>query len=59
MLPFEPIRGEGVWLEDANGRRILDFYGGHAVAAVGYCHPRLNEALVKQLGRLQFQSNLA
>lgn len=58
MLAFEPIRGEGVWLEDANGRRLLDFYGGHAVAAVGYAHPKLNEALMQQLGRLQFQSNL-
>lgn len=58
MLAFEPTRGEGVWLEDGHGRRVLDFYGGHAVAAVGYAHPKLNEALVQQLGRLQFQSNL-
>ncbi|MGD2168031.1 MAG: aminotransferase class III-fold pyridoxal phosphate-dependent enzyme [Gammaproteobacteria bacterium] len=58
MLAFEPVRGEGVWLEDANRRRLLDFYGGHAVAAVGYAHPKLNEALIQQLSRLQFQSNL-
>ncbi len=58
MLEFEPLRGHGAWLEDAGGRRVLDFYGGHAVAALGYSHPKLNEALVKQLGELQFQSNL-
>ncbi len=58
LLDFEPVRGEGVWLEDANGRRMLDFYGGHAVAAVGYSHPKLNEALKTQLARVQFQSNL-
>jgi len=58
MLEFEPTRGLGAWLEDESGRRVLDFYGGHAVAALGYCHPKLNEALVKQLGQIQFQSNL-
>ena len=38
---FEPVRGEGVWLETRDGRRLLDFYGGHAVALLGYGHPRL------------------
>jgi len=58
MLAFEPTHGTGVWLEDAAGRRVLDFYGGHAVAALGYSHPKLNEALIAQIGQLQFQSNL-
>lgn len=58
LLDFEPVSGTGVWLEDANGRRLLDFYGGHAVAAVGYSHPKLNAAVAQQLARLQFQSNL-
>jgi acetylornithine/succinyldiaminopimelate/putrescine aminotransferase len=58
LLDFEPARGEGVWIEDTNGRRILDFYGGHAVAAVGYSHPKFNAALIDQLGKVQFQSNL-
>ena len=58
MLAFEPTHGDGAWLEDAAGRRVLDFYGGHAVAALGYSHPKLNEALIRQLGQLQFQSNL-
>jgi acetylornithine/succinyldiaminopimelate/putrescine aminotransferase len=58
MLPFEPSRGEGVFLIDEAGRRVLDFYGGHAVAALGYGHPRLTRVLVEQLQTLQFQSNL-
>ena len=58
MLAFEPTKGEGVWLEDAAGRRLLDFYGGHAVASVGYAHPKLTQALTQQLRLLQFQSNL-
>jgi acetylornithine/N-succinyldiaminopimelate aminotransferase len=57
MLPFRALRGEGVMLEDAAGRRVLDLYGGHAVAALGYGHPRLTAALVEQAKRLCFQSN--
>lgn len=56
-LPVEPVRGEGVWLETREGRRILDLYGGHAVALLGYGHPRLLAALAQQAGELQFQSN--
>ena len=57
-LPFEPVKGEGAWLEDADGRRVLDFYGGHAVAALGYGHPRLTEAICRQASTLHFQSNI-
>ena len=58
MLAFEPTHGHGVYLQDANGREVLDFYGGHAVAALGYGHPKLTEALVTQARSLQFQSNV-
>ncbi len=56
-LPFMPVKGEGVYLEDADNRRVLDLYGGHAVAGLGYGHPRLTEALVTQAQQLLFQSN--
>jgi acetylornithine/succinyldiaminopimelate/putrescine aminotransferase len=58
QLALEPVGGNGAWLELANGRRILDMYGGHAVAALGYGHPRLVAALQDQVKRLTFQSNL-
>ena len=57
MLPFAPVRGHGVYLEDAAGRRILDFYGGHAVAALGYGHPDLSEAIASASRDLVFQTN--
>jgi 4-aminobutyrate aminotransferase-like enzyme len=57
MLPFTPVRGTGVYLENAAGRRILDLYGGHAVAALGYGHPDLSEALARQSRELVFQTN--
>ena len=56
-LPFEPVSGKGVWLEDAAGRRMLDLYGGHAVAALGYSHPRLLGAIARQTKAMIFQTN--
>lgn len=57
QLPVEPIRGDGVYLETRDGRRMLDLYGGHAVACLGYGHPRLLQALRSQAEALMFQSN--
>ena len=58
QLNLHPVSGTGAWLVMADGRRILDLYGGHAVAALGYGHPRLVEALHAQAQALTFQSNL-
>jgi acetylornithine/succinyldiaminopimelate/putrescine aminotransferase len=57
MLPFTPVKGSGVWLEDAAGRRVLDLYGGHAVAVLGYGHPRLSATIARQAKDLVFQTN--
>lgn len=57
QLPVEPVRGDGVYLETRDGRRLLDLYGGHAVACLGYGHPRLLRALADQAQALLFQSN--
>ena len=54
-LPIES--GEGVWLKTRDGRRILDLYGGHAVAALGYGHAGWIQALDAQARTLCFQSN--
>ncbi len=57
QLPFVPERAEGCDIITADGRRILDLYGGHAVAALGYGHPRLVDAITTQTAKLLFQSN--
>lgn len=57
MFPIEVVDAEGVFMHTNDGRRILDLYGGHAVAALGYGHPRWVEALTKQAKALAFQSN--
>ena len=55
--PLEITGGSGVHLLTRDGRRILDLYGGHAVAALGYSHPRWLATLEAQAKSLLFQSN--
>ena len=57
QLPFVPERAVGCDIITTDGRRILDLYGGHAVAALGYGHPRLTQAIQEQASNLLFQSN--
>jgi acetylornithine/succinyldiaminopimelate/putrescine aminotransferase len=57
QLPFVPERASGCDIFTKDGRRILDLYGGHAVAALGYGHPRLVKAIADQSSKLLFQSN--
>jgi acetylornithine/succinyldiaminopimelate/putrescine aminotransferase len=55
--PVEPVRGEGAIVYTRDGRALIDFYGGHAVALLGYRHPRVLAALGHQAEELFFQSN--
>jgi len=57
QLPFVPVSSTGCNIVTADGRRILDLYGGHAVAALGYGHPGLVDAIRAQAESLLFQSN--
>jgi 4-aminobutyrate aminotransferase-like enzyme/Ser/Thr protein kinase RdoA (MazF antagonist) len=52
--PVHVVRGEGVWLVDADGRRLLDAYNN--VPVVGHCHPRVTEAVVRQTRALNTHS---
>jgi acetylornithine/N-succinyldiaminopimelate aminotransferase len=57
QYPIEVAHGDGVWLYARDGRKYLDFYGGHAVAGLGYGHPRWVAALEKQARQMTFQTN--
>jgi 4-aminobutyrate aminotransferase-like enzyme len=48
--PLHIVRGEGVWLYDADGRRYLDCYNN--VPHVGHCHPEVVAALARQAATL-------
>jgi acetylornithine/N-succinyldiaminopimelate aminotransferase len=51
-LPRVITKGEGCYLYDADGNKILDMFPGWAVSGLGHCHPRVVEALRKQAGEL-------
>ena len=57
QYPFEVASAHGVWLLNSRGERVLDLYGGHAVAALGYGHPGWTEALTAQARACNFQTN--
>jgi len=46
------VRGEGCYLYDAEGNRILDMFPGWAVSGIGHCHPKVVEAIRRQAGQL-------
>ncbi len=50
--PSEVVRGKGVYLFDADGKRYLDFAAGIAVVNTGHCHPKVVAAARKQVGEL-------
>ena len=52
------VKGEGVWLEDDQGRRYVDCLSGIAVNALGHGHPALVAAIREQAGLLLHTSNL-
>ncbi len=46
-------RAEGIWIEDGAGKRYMDFHGNN-VHHIGYGHPRLIEAVTRQMHELPF-----
>jgi len=56
-LPVALSHGQGCWVWDTNGRRLLDGLGGIAVNTLGHNHPRLVPALQDQIAKLIHSSN--
>ncbi|MDO4453348.1 MAG: aspartate aminotransferase family protein [Eubacteriales bacterium] len=56
--PIVLEKGEGVYLEDAEGKKYLDFAAGIAVFALGYGNKKYNEALKAQMDQIIHTSNL-
>lgn len=48
--PVHLVRGEGVWVWDADGRKYLDCYNN--VPHVGHCHPHVVDAITRQASTL-------
>lgn len=49
--PFVPDHGEGVWLTDADGNTMLDFFAGIAVTTTGHAHPHVVKAVQEAVGK--------
>jgi adenosylmethionine-8-amino-7-oxononanoate aminotransferase len=61
MQEYEPLlieRGEGAWLVDVDGNRYLDGSASMWCNVHGHRHPRLDAALVAQVGRVAHTTNL-
>jgi len=56
--PVAFVRGQGVELWDADGKRYLDFFAGLAVNNLGHCHPAVVEAIREQATTLLHASNV-
>ena len=69
VYPLVVKKAKGVWVEDVDSNRFLDFTSGIAVCNTGHCHPRVVEAIRRQAEQLihmsgsdfyyEAQSNLA
>ena len=51
--PLAIARGEGSWLVDTGGRRYLDAISSWWVNLFGHCNPRINAAIIDQLGKIE------
>jgi 4-aminobutyrate aminotransferase len=52
VYPLVVKRAKGVWVEDVDSNRFLDFTSGIAVTNAGHCHPRVVEAIHRQAEQL-------
>ena len=57
-FPIALVRGEGSYVWDGEGKRYLDFYGGHCVTLLGHCPPAVVQAVQRQAETLLFYSNV-
>lgn len=51
------VKGKGIVVEDADGRKYLDFLGGIATNLLGHAHPEIIKAVNKQISTLGHVSN--
>jgi len=49
-------RGQGVWVEDVEGKRYMDFLAAYSAVNQGHCHPRLVKVMQEQCARLALTS---
>lgn len=56
--PILLVKGSGVDVWDAEGKRYLDLFSGWAVSLLGHCHPNVVAAIQNQAAKLQHAPNI-
>ncbi len=56
--PLVLVKGQGIWVTDAEGRQFLDFFSGILTTAVGHCNPEVVQAVQEQVATLGHTSTL-
>jgi len=54
LTTLQPVRGEGIYLWDAEGNKYSDFTSGIGVTNLGHTHPNVTQAIREQAGQLHF-----
>lgn len=56
--PLEVVieSGQGVWVQDVEGRRYLDCLSAYSAVNQGHAHPAIRQALIEQAGRIPLTS---
>ena len=49
-------KGNGVWIEDVEGKKYMDFLAAYSAVNQGHCHPRLVKVMKEQVERLTLTS---
>lgn len=57
LFDITPVKAEGCYVWDNQGKKYLDLYGGHAVISIGHSHPDYVQKISGQLGKIGFYSN--
>ena len=52
------VSAEGCVITDSDGREYLDFLGGYGVFSLGHRHPKVVDAVQRQLGRMPISSKV-
>lgn len=57
LFDITPVKAEGCYVWDSEGKKYLDLYGGHAVISIGHSHPTYVDKISGQLSNIGFYSN--
>jgi len=56
--PLMIVEGHMQYLFDETGRRYLDLFAGIVTVSCGHCHPKVTEAMARQIGMIQHTTTI-